>query len=106
MIDVMDRDLPSRLQGEIDFRFGLPMFMEQDIAATDALASKVYTMRAALQREMRKNGRVDMFSSQERIDEYAKTIRDIEDQEALLIGQMSMVLSRYYELTPQQKYDK
>tara|TARA_Y100000114_G_scaffold157200_1_gene187966 strand:- start:33 stop:5333 length:5301 start_codon:yes stop_codon:yes gene_type:complete len=106
MIDVMDRDLPSRLQGEIDFRFGLPMLMEQDIAATDALASKVYTMRAALQREMRKNGRVDMFSSQERIDEYAKTIRDIEDQEALLIGQMSMVLSRYYELTPQQKYDK
>ncbi len=47
-----------------------------------------------------------MFSSQERMDEYAKTIRDIEDQEALLSGQMSMVLSRYYELTPQQKYDK
>lgn len=105
-LNVMEQDLPSRLQGEIEYRFGMPTMMEKVISKVDAGAAKVYTMRSALEKDMRENGPVTAYSSQERLDEYARTIKSIEDQEVLLMGNMSLALSMYYDMTPEQKYDK
>jgi hypothetical protein len=102
-MDAIDTPLPSRFEGGLDDRIAFPVLMERFIEPTDALAAKVYRMRAALQQDVKKLG---WLATQEEFDEYGRKMRELEDLEMVLMGNMALTLEAYYEFAPPQKYDK
>jgi hypothetical protein len=102
-MDAIDTPLPSRFEGGLDDRIAFPVLMERFIEPTDALAARVYKMRAALQQDVKKLG---WLATQEEFDEYGRKMRELEDLEMVLMGNMALTLEAYYEFAPPQKYDK
>ena len=101
----MDNELPEDMQGPMGFRYAAPTALQSMMDKVDQSAYDLWNFRQMTQRELRDNP-VTFLSSDEELKAYALRMKQLEDKEALLIGNMAFVLTQAYDMMPAKKYEK
>lgn len=101
----MMQNLPDRLGGKGEWRYGDAKVMEPLVEKVDRASKALYMLRNEAIKDKRLRN-VTAFSSDEDLAYYAKAMRDIEAKEANMIMLMGKALEKHYLLTPEQKYAK